>query len=268
MCRKFSRTVITAIAVLQLSIPMCHASRAKNESPMPITVAELNEAMGKLPVTSEMNISLIARANGSGLSEAAYDLYKAAWSKDPNNGFRALWCGMAAEHYEQFVFRVRTPGQGVNVDHEKGNKAFSDAQHQLAQAAKLLPNSPTANAQYGHLLWQALNDEPRGIALVRKASALAPRDARVHAMLGDMYSSPNSKVFDETRAIAELKKASEIDPLYAYPHWRLMGLYGDMKRKKEARQEALTCFNLTLRTDKSVAHLKADYAFIEKQALQ
>ena len=87
-------------------------------------------------------------------------------------------------------------------------------------------------------------------------------------MLGDMYCNPTGNVFDQTRAINGLKKASEIDRLYTYPHWRLMGLYGDMKRTKEARQEALTYLNLTRRTDKSVARLKADYAFIEKQALQ
>ncbi len=235
------RVILGVLALaLTATIPGL-GSALKDARRQPITRAVLTQDIQRLPLSSPTQFRDLLRASHSGLLDVAYAQYTQAWerqSQDPNaNVLR----GLAAELYwEVSMDPVLRKPYGLNAS--RGD-LFIVAEGCLNRAAVLAPRSAEATMEDGYFLWQFGDQEAQGLALLKKASRLAPDDPRVHATLGLVYSNQSGNAYSLPRAVAELERAVRLDPSYAYPHQMLADIYqwqGQTALSQEQRRVALS----------------------------
>jgi tetratricopeptide (TPR) repeat protein len=211
------------------------ANQLKDLSQAPISQAELKQLITATPLTSPVQFKLIPRAASSGLEKFAFEQYSLIAQKQPNNGNALLLQGLAAEKY---WYHARKKSVNELPDGSPQEIAFlKKVGAYLARAVVLLPNSAVANEACGNYLWQFGNDNVGGMKLLKKAVALAPKNASAHAYLADMYSNPAPDLFSPAKAEAEFREAARLDPNYAFPRFGLARLYVDQKRYREAQMQ-------------------------------
>lgn len=220
------------MAVLLLCASCAYAVWHKDPRFMPISMGHLKQAIEQTPIDSDQQARLTARADASRLQKETYETYTTLWKKNPSSAHANLRRGIAAQQYWQHLFRSRR-----NAAPSQAYEVYKVARSCLAKAVQLQPKSVPANVAYGFFLWQYDNQMDEGLALVRKAVSLAPKDARAHANLGNIYSNPSGNAYNPQKAEEELQKAVALDSSYAYPHWLLISLYVNTKKFKEAQRE-------------------------------
>jgi Flp pilus assembly protein TadD len=208
----------------------------------PVKANELVRLIQETPISSKQHAVLISRASKSKLTAIAYQQYKIIQTRMQKNPDANLYLGKAAFEYWRYM---DSPAQYAVYGHSNyPNTIFTVARTAFNRATELAPNSAMAKAELGFFLWQWGNSMDKGLAMLMKASILAPNDARVHVLVGDLYSNPSTSSYKPQKAEQEMKKAVELDPTYAYPHFLLAGLYIRLRQYQSAENELKSYFNL------------------------
>ncbi len=208
------------------------AADLKDPRLTPIAQAELTNSVLTTPLNSPLHYKLISRAYSSGLAKTTLDLYLALAKKKPDNGQANLLEGLAIEAYWWYA-TARTINK-MPFGSPQEQELMVSMGTSLGKAVILSPKLAEANREYGYYLWQFAGREAEGLSYLRKASTLAPKDAEVHAVLGEMYASPNPGTYSPGNAEAELRKSIRLDPCYAFPYFTLARLYVDQQRYQDA----------------------------------
>ena len=208
---------------------------ARGDAPLlPLTKKELIQSIQKTPIESPEHIKLIISACNSHLLETAYEQYTLIWQKQPNNGSANLRRGVTAMEYWEYA-TVPAVNE-LPLSSPKAEEVANAASSCLEKAVELLPNSASANAEYGHLLFYR-GDTDMGVKLLKKAEALAPKSATAFELLGAIHASPNPPYYQPKLAEKELRLAMRLAPFDSYPHWVLASLYLDERQYSQAQTE-------------------------------
>lgn len=208
---------------------------AENKDPRLVVISQkdLRQLIRRTPINSPKHAVITARSRASHLEEVAYEEYTSIWRKTPDNAFANLRRGIAALNYSDRIGFVERGKAGLTLQQEAALSVT--VRSCLAKAAQLQPNSAPANVAYGFFLWQYDNKMDEGLALLRETAAFAPKDARVHANLGNIYSNKSGNAYNLGKAEEELRTAVRLDRTYAYPLSLLISLYTNEERYKDAQ---------------------------------
>lgn len=240
-CKNVAQDVILIISILLLSAPS-FAVGLKDVRLMPISAHELQQAILQTPLDDAKQEQLTARAVDSQLSKTAYEQYTILWKRTPNDGYANLRRGVAASIF----WRNGTlPSvHEIPIGSQQDKELYAVACSCLEKAIILLPNSGLAKSEYGFLLWQYGNQMSKGLALMKKALLVEPKNANVHSRLGGVYSNPTTGVYSPQKAEIELRTALHYDPSDAYPHYQLARLYMQEAKYAKAQSELKTYTNM------------------------
>lgn len=208
------------------------AAQQKDARLLPIKEQQLKQLVQRTPIVSSEHLILLSRARSSRLTGFAYEQYTLLWKNRSKNAHTNLWRGISAPMYWRHS-KSATPQKRAS----RSEDIFIVARACLAKAVELQPNSATANMEYGFFLWQYGNRVDEGLALLRKAALLAPRDPRAHTFLGLVYSNPTGNAYNLQKAEKALKTAIRLDASYAFPHELLASIYRRQGRHQEAQRE-------------------------------
>jgi len=239
--RMFPRIIL----IMATAFLVATSSHAANKDPrsLPISPQELKQSIQRTPLTFSKHLRLIARARSSHLAAVAYQQYTARYNNDPKNAQANLIRGVAAMSYWEYA--TSSAVNELSPTSSQAHDLLSVSSACLRKAADTLPNSADAKKEYGHFLWRYGLQMEKGLAYLQKAVALAPDDAVAHAFLGEAYSNPfYKKGYDSKAAEHELVQSIRLDPSYAYAHWKLMFLYADLKRYREAQRQMQTFLDM------------------------
>ena len=107
-------------------------------------------------------------------------------------------------------------------------------------ALQLAPDSSLINAQAGYQLWKdsfGIDSGEKGIHLLGKSLKLDPKSAYAHILLGKIYSTPGTKIYDLPQARKEFREALRLDPGDSQAHFSLALTYLDGHLYQEAKTE-------------------------------
>ncbi len=174
-CKNVARNVISIVSILLLSAPS-FAVGLKDVRLVPISAHELQQTILQTPLDDAKQEQLTARAVDSQLSKTAYEQYTILWKRTPNDGYANLRRGVAASIF----WRNGTlPSvHEIPIGSQQDKELYTVACSCLEKAVTLLPNSGLAKSEYGFLLWQYGNQMSKGLALMKKALSVEPKNAR------------------------------------------------------------------------------------------
>jgi tetratricopeptide (TPR) repeat protein len=212
------------------------ADGANDRRALPIDRDEFTR--GITSTTSDLSIKedLISRAYYSHLADYAYDECTSHWKHHKHDAAWNFLRGLSA--------RMLNSEQSMGAPDDP---LWYDAKNCLAEAYVLDPNSVPIMLEYGRFEFNYSLDRELGKKLIEDAARIAPDNPRVHAFLGEVYFTPDTRYTDINRAIQELNAAIKLDPNYAFPHRELWSVYGSLYRLDDCKREQAIADSLIAR---------------------
>ena len=231
---KIMRHIFTFI--LALTAPLAAAAQPhKDPSVRVVTRAQLAKLISQTPLNSKLHGRFIGWSQVSGLTGAAYVQYTSLWQKQPKNAYANLWRGITAFDY---LGQANYPTPLVKLSSDQKARLWDVGESSLRTAVQLAPKLSWANTSYGGFLFNNKPDgEKEGLALLRKATHLDPKNSSAWVVLGDALINPYRSLKNPKEGEQALLRATKLDPLYASPHLLLTRFYVEQKRFKEAQQQ-------------------------------
>ena len=236
----------------------------------PVTKAEIKRIAETVPLKSSQQTLALSRAYRSGvlISRFAYEEYKSLLNKKKDDPQATLLAATATLFYYNKLDDTRPKGPFVSYQ-----TLLDEAGTLFRRAMFLDPNSPRTLKYYGNYMFRNDHNQGKQIGLLslQRSANIDPKDAGVHAILGDIYANPYNGGYEPERAEQELLKAVALDPTWASPHNRLIGLYLWEKKPAKVRQQVAAYRKLLPNPEKSDRYLKSvldDCAKMEKAQAQ